>query len=183
LLLACKTDGSIVESTTRAIEQHCLRFANSVSRLPELLKFLADATPDVFWRLFMRLWSDFDKTWAHQDELLDLLRRNAQLESPCLFFDKKQAAFYDALPPVVTIYRGCSRAAALGLAWTIDQALAERFARGHRKIPVPDPVIVSAKIHRDAILGVFTERNEAEIVVDPDELADITVNEFDPLST
>lgn len=68
------------------------------------------------------------------------------------------------------VYRGCSRERVRGLSWTLDEKVAQSFARGHRGIPVPDPVVVCGEIGRKHVFGVFNDRDESEIVLDPNRV-------------
>ena len=52
----------------------------------------------------------------------------------------------------------------------MERAIAEGFARGHRGIRVPDPLVASALIPTDAIFFVTDDRNEKEIVLNPRRL-------------
>jgi hypothetical protein len=174
LLFDSRHDDGVHDQAAEAIIEYAHMFGSAM-RLPALLKLLADAPPAVFWKVFLRQWPGLDGTWAHRDVLLDLVRRNALAASPRAFFDENQAAFYVSLSATVMVYRGSSTERAGGLAWTTSRAMAENFARGHRGLPVPDPVIVATKVPRDAILAVFIERDEAEVVIDPDAVAlDVT---------
>jgi hypothetical protein len=60
-----------------------------------------------------------------------------------------------------------------GLSWSIDPVKAMEFAVGHRSIPVPDPVLVTAKIKRKDIFAVMTERGESEIICAPSKILSI----------
>ena len=84
----------------------------------------------------------------------------------------------EAAKLTVTIYRGCPSERVRGISWTTSLTVAEGFARGHRAIPVPNPVIVSAKVPSEAILAVFVDRNESEVIVDPDTLVDLSVVDY-----
>jgi hypothetical protein len=53
------------------------------------------------------------------------------------------------------------------MSWTLSRTVAEEFARGHRHIPVPDPVIVEAMVPDDAVFFTSDERQETELVLDP----------------
>jgi hypothetical protein len=77
----------------------------------------------------------------------------------------EESAFYDALPPVVPIWRGCEFGRARGISWTTDWAIAEKFARGVRCIN-KWPTLASAKIPKQHIFGIFVRRQESEIAVD-----------------
>lgn len=62
-----------------------------------------------------------------------------------------------------------------GISWTSDRSVAESFANGHRSIPVTSPVIVSAMCQKSSVLLAINDREEFEIVVDPDELTEVWV--------
>jgi hypothetical protein len=79
----------------------------------------------------------------------------------------EERAFFDGLPEVVEVFRGASPDRKRGYAWTTDEAVAERFARGHRGIAVPEGTIYRGTIEKARIWTVFTERGEAEILSAP----------------
>jgi hypothetical protein len=54
-----------------------------------------------------------------------------------------------------------------GLPWTTDRQIAERFARGGRFPPPPDPVVASAEIEKADLFFVSTDRKESEVILDP----------------
>jgi hypothetical protein len=139
------------------------RWTNSEERLPLLLDFFSDGYPAaVFWRVLKDVWPSCDKTWVHRDDLLALLREHSP--SPLV---------PDAVEPVLTIWRGCSRERMRGLSWTMSDRVAQQFARGHRNIPVPNPIVVRAEIAREHIFGFFDDREENEVLLDPDKLTQI----------
>jgi hypothetical protein len=139
---------------------------SSCNRL-ELMLEEVDALPsELFWRVFREVWPTCDNTWEHRDALLDLLRFHQPNEFQ---IDAGSRAFYEGLPDVIDAYRGCSRSRLYGLSWSTDRAVAASFANGHRAIPVPDPIVAHITIAKPAILAVFTDRGESEILVDTDE--------------
>jgi hypothetical protein len=75
----------------------------------------------------------------------------------------------DALPPIVSVWRGCERGRERGLSWTTDRAVAEGFAEGKRYAN-KSPTLVQAEIPKQHIFVVFIDRSESEIVVDPRRL-------------
>ena len=83
------------------------------------------------------------------------------------FFSPSQRQFFETLPPLVRVFRGCARLRVRGIAWTVDRAVAEDFARGHRGIRVPEPVVASALIPKEHIFFVTNERQEKEVVLKP----------------
>ena len=70
-----------------------------------------------------------------------------------------------ALPAHLTFFRGQSTDAEPGLSWTLDRKVAEGFARGHRNICVPDPVILTTEIERADVAMYLDARNEREVVL------------------
>lgn len=143
---------------------------NSATRLAgmiERLEQIEDAR--VCIEVFHREWSVCDDTFPYRRKMIALLRkwrtRNGHRHFP---MDADARAFFDPLPETVRIYRGCSQRRIRGLSWTTRREVAERFARGHRNIEVPQPVIARALI--DKTKGVFTaiaDRGEGELIVLP----------------
>lgn len=57
-------------------------------------------------------------------------------------------------------------------------AVAEDFAQGHRGIQVPQPVLAKALIYKGDILIVSSHRGEAEVLLNPNRLAGLSVRPF-----
>jgi hypothetical protein len=158
----------IIEAINKA-----LLWENSTSRLSVMLKLLANAPAEVFWPVFLVNWPVCDETWNQRNALRSLSRKKAVLAPAVDYYDSDARTFFDSLPNVVTIYRGCSRNRWRGISWTTDEDVAASFAHGHRSIPVPDPVIITADIPREWILAVSVDRDESEVIVDPVTLAGV----------
>ena len=77
--------------------------------------------------------------------------------------------WWDALPDQLKIYRGCDKFRTDGLSWTVDRKVAEGFADGHRGVQATDPVIASAKIQKSDVWFATNERQEQEIVWNPED--------------
>lgn len=95
------------------------------------------------------------------------------------YIKKADKTFYDALPELVTVYRGCSFPRIRGLAWTTDRGVAESFAGGHRQIAVPMAVVAHAKVPKEAIYTVATGRKEAEVVLNWRRLREVSFTRFE----
>jgi hypothetical protein len=91
------------------------------------------------------------------------------------FFPPEQRQFFETLPLRVRVFRGCSRPRVRGVSWAIDRAVAEGFARGHRGIRVPDPVVASAVIPKEYIFFATNDRSEQEVVLNPCRLRRVTI--------
>lgn len=145
----------------------------SGDRLPVLLRLVESAPTHLFWRAFLGLWPVCDNTWAHTPRLLAALRFHTRNGSPRRYLDDKGLTFLDGLPTVVTVYRGCSRVRIQGISWTTDETVARGFARGHRGLRVPVPVVVTAAIAKQHIFAVFADRKESEILLDPAKISNV----------
>ncbi len=96
------------------------------------------------------------------------------------FLEPDARGFFDSLPDLVTIYRGCNRSRVRGISWTTDRAVAEAFWRGHRNIRWPDPVLAEAFVPKEAVFAPFVGRQESELVIDPRRLRRLTVIDWVP---
>lgn len=89
--------------------------------------------------------------------------------------DANERAWFDRLSGKFKVYRGCAENRIDGVCWTTDRDVAVSFAKGHRGIKLDSPVVVSATCYKDDVLLAVNDREEFEIVVDPDELEDVWV--------
>lgn len=73
----------------------------------------------------------------------------------------------------LTVYRGQESAEdACGIAWTLDPAVARFFAfRVSRVSGRPTGVIITGQVARADVLGYVDNRNEREVIADPDDVA------------
>jgi hypothetical protein len=94
------------------------------------------------------------------------------------FDDDEARQMFDALPDTIRVYRGCSRAPLCGLAWSLDRHVAVGFARGHRRIAAPDPIIVGADLRKGAIFALINERSESETVLDPRKIGNLRIEDM-----
>ena len=69
------------------------------------------------------------------------------------------------VPERLTIYRGQNTRKPDGLSWTLDQKVAEEFARGHRGIFNPTPVVLKLDVTREQVAFVCHDREESEVVL------------------
>lgn len=73
------------------------------------------------------------------------------------------------------VYRGQMPDALPGIAWSLNQDIADKFARGAGVRTKMPGVVLGGKVHRDTILAYITGRGEQEILVDPDWVFDVSV--------
>ena len=79
----------------------------------------------------------------------------------------------------LTVYRGATPDGVQGMAWTLDREKAAWFARRGRLIGEAESRVYAAEIPPQGVLGIFNERGEREVVVDPFSLQDIREVPFD----
>lgn len=166
--------GETLEAAIAAVSRRA-RFCDSHERLFIMLQHIYHAPREVFWPVFLDMWDVCDATWDVQDLLLGALREHA----PAILSDEERGIF-DTLPDPVRVFRGCSRERVEGVSWTTERRVAEGFAHGHRFIPVPDPVVATAMIAKDSIFLANNERNEHEVLLDPDGLQGLSVETWKP---
>ncbi len=83
---------------------------------------------------------------------------------------------YLLLPETLTVYRGVTSHNSRNikaLSWTLDRDKAEWFAHRFDE----NGTVYEAEIDKDHVLAFFTSRNEAEVVVNPAYLQNITESE------
>jgi hypothetical protein len=148
------------------ISRYLLLFGSHERAIP-LWEETDDEPADVFWPVFLENWCVCDGLWPMRKLLLPTLRRRFAQLSPIPFMKPGDRQFYEALPDRVTVFRGCGRRRVRGLPWTTDLTVAEKFARGGRFPPPPDPVIARAEIDKADIFFVSGGRKESELILDP----------------
>ena len=101
--------------------------------------------------------------------LLALFKRAA----PCMLMDEEEYAKFRNLGDTVTIYRGVTSYNAKNvkaLSWTLDEKVAESFAYRYGE----EGIVYEAQISKEHIYAYFDGRSEAEVIVDPKHLNNIT---------
>lgn len=108
-----------------------------------------------FWRMIRERWSGFDA--IPQSEFAAMQIHFADSWWP-------DQAWHD-LPHKQTYYRGQSAQDVVGLSWTTSLEVAKGFAKGHRKIRVPEPLVLETVIDKRLLSMVVGNRNESEVVL------------------
>jgi hypothetical protein len=151
---------------------------DSHTRCEAMVRLLVGRAPEVFWPALKDVWPMCDDTWKWKNFLLDLMLSQKIRPNLDLVLSQKIPPNLEPMKWPVRIYRGCTRARVRGLSWTIDRAVAEKFARGHRGIPVAEPpVIAEAVVEREAVFVALHERNEGEVLIDPRRLRKLVVRD------
>lgn len=119
---------------------------------------------DYFWEAVAEIWSGFDA--IPHDEYESLFDYYGDEWSPdCMSAENR--SFYEKLPKRVHLIRGYDAdiGSPEGLSWTVDRAVAEDFAHGHRGHKAKNPTLAFETVHKHEIAFVSTEREESEIVL------------------
>lgn len=165
------------ERKIAAAGEHLILFG-SQSRLGAMLCYLRGSSRSVFWPVMVEWWTCCDATWPWRRALLRELRRHG----PGLDYQSAEdRSRFAALPDPITVFRGCSRDRVRAVSWSTDPEVAAGFARGHRGISVPDPVVAQAEIDKAAVFAVINDRDENEILLDPMRLRRIRVAHAAPV--
>lgn len=84
------------------------------------------------------------------------------------YADKKTKNFYDELPNVVTLYRGCTKEEAesgdYGISWSTDKKVAEFFAKEYCRRD-RNGVVLEIQIYKSDICAVLLNRDESEVIL------------------
>jgi hypothetical protein len=124
-----------------------------------------------------------DAPWPHRSHIADRLRWACSEASLVDLLTNDALKFYEALPSLIQVWRGCERGRERGLSWTLDRDVAKRFATGQRCIN-GNPTLVKAQIPKEKVFAVFVDRNESELALDPRRLKKLTIElEYAPIST
>lgn len=145
------------------IENHyeALRFTDSYSRMGTLL-WLQPRMHRTDWLTVLgRYWSVCDNVREHRKDLRYLLLMSPAPLLPMM--NEEEQAVYEALPDVITIYRGCSARYLLGASWSLDKDVASKFPTLSR-YRVDDPVIVTARVKKQDVLALKLDRGEVEVI-------------------
>jgi hypothetical protein len=150
-----------------------LSYLSSEAVIGEMISLIAEEPPEIFWPIFAEQWPRCDAAWEWSDVLVLLFQRVGPCPMNYYYADvgfqidgEFYKDFWRDVPEQLTVYRGAARSRIEGaISWTTDKRVAENFARGHRGIPVHDPVIATATIDKADI--ATNERNESEVLCLP----------------
>ena len=135
------------------------RDTDSFERMDKLVSLHSEMSHQDWLRLIGEYWSVCDTIHEHRLTLRRILGTKGPIR---LMMSEEENAAYDALPELVTIYRGCG-VTLLGASWSLDRAVANSFPFTNR-YRVSDPILITATVKKQNILCVKLDREESEIV-------------------
>jgi hypothetical protein len=170
LVAASARDHSLSEPAAGSVIAYT-RYIFYDHRLRALLRLIRDAPREVFWPAFLWVWPACGDALRGEllGDLLRLLGRNAPSHE---FFLGEDRELFEALPPVVTIYRGCETDRRLGLSWSPRREVAALYPKqryGLSWIQREESIsgkteIVTSQVKRSDIFAIYSAYDE--IVID-----------------
>ena len=144
-----------------------------------VLKLLLLVGNNERWDYFCNLVDCYPMTKAALANGLDFAWTTGRGDDRALYYFKKvglknmlkarQRVFFNSLPDVITIYRGCNKLEAekghtFGASWTLKRCVAEFFAFRGRGCKIEDGRVFAIKILKYDISALFLDREEQEVV-------------------
>jgi hypothetical protein len=112
--------------------------------------------PTFLWRLVAAEWAGFDCI-PYADFATAFAEMRREWTPDIMSTDDR--SHYDALSPVLTVYRGQDASRRLGLSWSLRRDTAVGFAIGHRGIWHTNPVITRRRIQKSKIAFFVSARS------------------------
>ena len=105
----------------------------------------------------------------------DLLHLLYAKDNPKLMMDKEELKLLNSLPNEVKIWRGVKVDDVLdddniGLSFTLNKDKAIWFAERFAQAGVSQAILIEAVVKRDDILSIFLNRDEEEVIVNPEDI-------------
>lgn len=144
-----------------------LAICNSYERLPILLDMTWQLSKTDFVRLLGEWWSSCDNISEYSEELEDLevfldMGYYGTLHE---MMTPEEVEAWEALPEIVTIYRGCYDINKWGWSWSLSKDVAKKFPTYHRyRRPGEQALLVTARVSKGRIVAVKLDRGEQEII-------------------
>jgi hypothetical protein len=88
--------------------------------------------PEASVRLFLKWGNMCDAPWQWRAAFAGNLRWACGKIRLVDLLDPNNRAFFEALPLLVTVWRGCEAGRERGISWTTNREIASQFARGKR---------------------------------------------------
>ncbi len=149
-----------------------LRLCNSYNRLETLIGLAGFfdgliLEPSEWLQLLGEEWESCDNIAQWSDALADtpfaeLADAPDDWRHHMMTPDELEA--FEALPQLVTVWRGCYAHNKRGLSWSLDRDVAQRFPLLHRYRHDGQPLLIRAEVAREQILALKLDRQEAEVI-------------------
>jgi hypothetical protein len=148
---------------------------DSYARTEAMTYVMIASSPRRALEIFLNWGNACDAPWPFRMYLAAKLRDAINKVALIDLLEPSERACYSALPHLVPVWRGCERGR--GLSWTTDRTVAEGFALG-RRCRNEYPRLIHAEIPKQYIFGVFLDRKESELALDPRRLRKLRQESF-----
>jgi hypothetical protein len=128
-----------------------------------------------YWELLGSIWTDTENLWQNQNEWRQCLTAERSCRNHLM--KPEERATLKLYPSQFPVYRGYSAPGTLlGLSWTTNPVIAKFFAR---RLAEPDSLrfVARGTVRRRDVLAYFNGRDEGEMVVLPENVFDIEIEE------
>lgn len=129
-------------------------------------EFKDSISDEVYWKLVSRCYVNSDFSFESSEYIASLLfvdRPNSEL-----MMNEEEREFFNALPDMVQIYRGCSlkeiESGAFRFSWTLSKKVANFFAFEYNRNLNTNCDVVEKTVPKSQLLAYFNEREEEEIL-------------------
>ncbi|WP_218509749.1 hypothetical protein [Variovorax sp. dw_308] len=153
--------GAVV--TSRADAQRRLQFADSYSRMEAVLGLRKHMRAPEWLAVLGEQWECCDNIAGYRDVLASQLVQAIKRAEHVHMMTPEELAQLRAMPPMLTVYRGCYKNNADGLSWTLDRGIAQTFPLLNRYRQNAQALVLTGTVARDQ--SIFKNgRNELEII-------------------
>jgi hypothetical protein len=137
-------------------------------RMEYLLKYQDRIPDDQYWRLLHDVWTGIENPWQYKRQIQRLFKGRKGVVREC-FRDEKDWEYFQSLPDIIEIYRGCTVLNRSGWSWTLSKAKARWFSRRFNDVydREVNGIVINRTIRKDIAHFYTNCRNEQEIVVNP----------------
>ena len=159
--------------------EEVLSWCDSYQRMPAILELRCQMKWSDWFRLLGKEWSGCDNVGRFRAVFMPMFQmlQRQRLTPIREMMDAEAQASYDALPEVVTVYRGCYACNKWGLSWSLSADTAARFPTLWRYRQPGQPLLVEAQAKKANIVALVLDRDEAEIItVRPKHIATIALS-------
>ena len=131
----------------------------------------------------IELWAKLPQMWSGSDpddtdpRFLKMWRNAWEANGRRTLHDGRplpKSFVQEGRPVTVPVHRGQDKGATIGIAWSLDKAIAEKFAHGaalrqHNR----DGEVLTRLAKRSHVFGYMSGRGEEEVIVDPSMLTEM----------
>jgi hypothetical protein len=125
-LQSCHDDARFTDLAISCLFRHY----DSSARRIAMVDVLQGKSNAVVFRGYLKVLPSCHEARGHEEEVRHYCRRILTAIGGIGEYDRQDGEALDALPDVITVFRGCSRDRINGLSWSLDRETARSFAIG-----------------------------------------------------